>query len=140
MADHIWIVRDPSGEIFGAGANYYSATREAHGEVTRERDAYLDDWEVAVGLLDEAREVAHEQTERAELAEAQLTAATQRAERGEKVIAAIKAIRLLPLTCDGENNAEVDAYHEGFAAAMEEVSDCMASLTAAPRMEGDADA
>ena len=59
-----------------------------------------------------------------------MEAVRHRADRAERVVERINGIRLSPLCCDGENNAEVDAYHDGFNAAMEEVRDAIRALDA----------
>ena len=43
------------------------------------------------------------------------------ADQMAKAIRDVKDIRLSPLTYDGENNDEVDAYHAGYNAALEDV-------------------
>lgn len=55
----------------------------------------------------------------------QLDALRHRAERMERIIAEVRSLRLSPMTCDGENNTEVDAYHDGYDAALDDMRDIL---------------
>jgi hypothetical protein len=79
-------------------AERHRAERDA---AVRERDAFFDDWKCAVGLLDEARDVAHENAERADRAEAELHTIRARLAACERVVeAAVKAREALLISAD----------------------------------------
>jgi flagellar biosynthesis GTPase FlhF len=61
----------PDAADCGAILAAYDAIVVERDAAVRERDAYFDDWKCAVGLLDEARDVAHENAELAGRAEAE---------------------------------------------------------------------
>jgi len=98
---------------------------------TQKRDGYRDSWYGGESNLACDCGTPYEDATHRELCEA-VRELRHRAERMGRAIESVKALRLHPLTCDGENGAEVDAYHDGYKDALRDMHDTLDASAGEP--------